>query len=110
MITKEDIKYTHEKVKFYVDDTYQFTIDNDIELNNVRLWVILNKIKGSYIIWRDKYKLTISENGTLSQWPGGFYDQQMPQLTQIMMLQSGKKYTKFPYDGIIHPEPFYITN
>lgn len=37
MITKEEIKYTNPEVEFYIDNIFQFNIDNEVELNNVRI-------------------------------------------------------------------------
>lgn len=109
MITKCDVKFNHPKVELYVNDEYQFDIDTDVELNNVRLWVVRDKVRNVYFLFKDK-KITVNpDNGDLSEWPYGFFDQELIQFNMLFKLRKNEPF-KVNYMGIEYTTPFFITN
>ena len=50
------------------------TIKGLVSLYNIRVQIAANKESGYYIEWND-IKIDINEQGELSDWPSGFFDE-----------------------------------
>lgn len=66
---------------FYVGD-----IKSHLSLNDVRLQIAREKLKGYYLKWNDKI-IPIRENGELKHWDNGFYDELSTQLYELAKLR-----------------------
>lgn len=88
-ISKEEVVYVPPKVEFYIDNKFQWWIDNEQELNNIRLkamfegWTHLVSFQ-----WNGEI-ITMSENGDLSNWPLGMYDSISAQLVDMIHIKRG---------------------
>ena len=58
-------------------------INTNLELNHVRIQIKDQKLEGYYVIW-EHYKLIISPEGRLHNWPNGFYDTMDTQLDALI--------------------------
>lgn len=90
MITKQDIQYTYPQLQFFRNGTFQFTIDNEIELHNVRLLAA----KGGWwneveFRWND-HVIYMTETFDLDKWPKGMYDGEVRQFAQLIRMKRGQ--------------------
>lgn len=110
MITKKEIRYKFPKVKFYLDGKYKFTVDNEVELNNIRVAALYegwtNRIS---FTWHNPTTntdepITINERGDLSRWSDGLYNQPTKQL--LMILRHSRPSLMLGHEE----EPWYLIN
>jgi hypothetical protein len=93
MITKEQIKYTPEKIALYIDGEYQFDIDNEIELNNVRIAACYGGWADRVMLKWQEREIGITDKADLTEWPNGMYDQQLKQFAEIVKWKRKKSTT-----------------
>jgi len=94
MITKEEVRYTFPKVDFWFDGKFQFAIDNEYELNNIRIIALqkdyCDKCQFVFNTNPDSIIIELDNNGELSKWPRGMYDTLQVQLAEIFRYRKSK--------------------
>jgi predicted ATPase len=90
MFTKSDIKFVYPTVQYFLDGVYQFDIDNEIEMNNIRLWVVQNAHHERIHFKFNEHIIKIDHRGGLSAYPKGMYDQDTRQMAQLVRLNRSK--------------------
>ena len=94
MITKEEVKYKFPKVDFWFDGKFQFTIDNEPELNNIRIVALqkdcCDKCQFVFNTNPNSIILALNNNGELSEWPVGMYDALLIQFGSIFRYRKSK--------------------
>jgi predicted ATPase len=78
------IKETTAKL-YDPEDVYVGTIKSVLQLNDVRIQIMGQKLSGYYIIWKDD-KLEVTKDGRMEYWPKGFFDTFDYQLTALINL------------------------
>jgi hypothetical protein len=63
------------------------TIENEYELNDVRIQISEEKVEGYYVIFKE-HKIPITSKGKINKWPPGFYDLQEIQFSKLFKLWS----------------------
>ena len=99
MISKEEVQYKFPIVQIWFDGKYQFNLDNDIELNNIRILALERDCtdKVEFVFKpenKDSIVLSLTDNGDLSNWPLGMYDGIMIQLAGIFRYRKSKDKTE----------------
>lgn len=85
------IPFTPQKVSIYLNDEFQFIVNNDIELLLVQKQVLEEELEGVTAVWQG-ITLTINpKTGNLSGFPRGMYDQAGMILAEIFKIQQSKK-------------------
>lgn len=60
------------------DGRFLWTIESQLELNDVRIQIKEKSLEDYYLIFNDndgiQHRIEINKSGQLSNWPQGFYD------------------------------------
>jgi len=99
MITKEEVQCKFPKVEFWFDGKFQFNLDNDLELNNIRILALERDCtdKVQFVFrpeFEDSIILYLNDNGDLSDWPRGMYDAMLIQFASIFRYRKSKDKTE----------------
>jgi hypothetical protein len=77
-----------DKVDLYnPDDDLIGTLFNEYELNHVRIQIAQRQLEGYYVLWRKHHRIDIESNGSIKNWPVGFFDMQENQLAELFKIQ-----------------------
>ena len=90
--TKEEITPVQRTVEVYLDGVFQYNIDNQAQLNNIRVWAVATKntdrVTIEYLQPNGSYKqITVTEDGDLSEWPAGMLDEAHQALITLFKLR-----------------------
>jgi hypothetical protein len=88
-VNKKDITLDTRYVKVFFNGDYQYTIQDEHQMNNIRLWAIKNGVTGSVTFGWEGHVLTLAENGDLSDWPVGMFDSAALALIQMVKWRKG---------------------
>ncbi len=83
-------RYEQPKVDLY-DDKGEFVgvVNNHTELMMVIIQLVENNLTGYYIMWGDK-QIRISDDGNLSEFPRGLYDELQHLLAVLFRIKKNK--------------------
>lgn len=88
--TIDQISPNIREVAVYFDHEYQYSITNEIQLNNLRLWAIYTKqTQLIRFVWNGG-DIFITEAGDLTDWPIGMFDGCSHQLVNMIHLKRGE--------------------
>lgn len=84
MISKDEVSYQQPEIAFYYDGEYQFNIDNEVEMTNIRILAAdrncWDKIE---FRWKD-HIIKMTEKYDLTKWPLGMYDSMFRQFRELI--------------------------
>lgn len=77
-------------IDVFVLGEFQYQINTEIEMNNIRLWAVVNNMTEHVVfIWKD-CEITINQGGDLSAWPLGMLDQTAKTLIKLIKRRRGE--------------------
>lgn len=78
-------KFTETKCFLHNDEQFIGEINSYLELTDVRIQIMEQKLEGYYIYWHaQKRVIPIDSRGNLCEWPKGFYDLYDKQLEKLI--------------------------
>jgi len=88
--TLQEITPEQRSVTVWYNGILQYYITNETEMNNIRLWALLNKqSKNVIFIWQG-IEIGLTENGDLTIWPLGLFDNNLKAFANLAFLKRGE--------------------
>lgn len=90
-ITKADVAHIPSKIEFFIGGEYQFDVDSEIEINNIRIAAA----KGGW--WNEvefrfnDHRIFMTESYALTSYPKGFMDTEQRQIAELIRLNREQK-------------------
>ena len=70
-------------VEVFVMGKFEYVINTDVQLTNIRLWAIANDMTEHVVFVFGENKIKLNPDGTITDWPTGFFDQESVGLSKI---------------------------
>jgi predicted ATPase len=90
IITKEEICYTQSATEFWFDGEYQYLLENEHEMNAVRLWAFENEVEDMVEFKWNGHTIKINQSGDLTSFPVGWYDQVEQDLIKLVKIKRSR--------------------
>ena len=69
-------------------------INNEHEFNKVRIQILRENVTDEYYFMWNDIKITITEQGDMSRFPFGLYDQVQRDMSEIFRINKGRRLNK----------------
>lgn len=77
-------------INVYFKGQFQYAIHTEVEINNIRLWAIVNNMTEHVEFHWNGIVISLTAKGDLSNWSNGMFDQFTKQFAKMIRFRRGE--------------------